>query len=75
MVVGNNVLTYKELVSALTKMYRTVEAIRGVPTGVPGPNWPNAKLRTNPGVAPDQAPSWVPSAYLIELSRLTLTHS
>jgi hypothetical protein len=75
MVIGSYVLTYKDLVSVLTKMYGTIEVIRGVPTGTPGPNWPNAKLRTDPGSAPDQAPSWVPSAYLVELSRLTLTHS
>ena len=75
MVIGNNVLTYKELVSAMSKLYRTIEAIRGVPTGTPGPNWSNVKLRAeHPGGAPAQAGSVRVSAYLQELSRLTVTH-
>jgi len=74
MVIGSNVLTYKELVSAMSKAYRTIEAIRGVPTGTPGPNWPNARLRTDPGQAPAHAGSLRPSEYLRELSRLTVTH-
>jgi hypothetical protein len=32
-VIGNNVLTYKELVSAMTKCYTTIERVRGVATG------------------------------------------
>lgn len=49
MIIGNNVLTYKELVSAMTKCHKTIELVRGVATGTPGPNFPNAKLRTDPG--------------------------
>ena len=46
MVIGKNVLTYIELVSIVTKCHKTVEVIRKVPTGTPGPSFPNAKLRT-----------------------------
>jgi hypothetical protein len=73
MVIGANVLMYNELVSGMAKMYRTIEAIRGVSTGTPGPEWPNASLRTDPGTMP--RPSSVrTSDYLRELSRLSVTH-
>jgi hypothetical protein len=49
MVIGKNVLTYKELVSIMTKCHKTVEVIRRGPTGTPGPAFPNARLRTDPG--------------------------
>jgi len=49
MVIGKNVLTYIELVSIMTKCHKTIEAIRKVPTGTPGPAFPNAKLRTDAG--------------------------
>jgi hypothetical protein len=49
MVIDKNVLTYKELVSAMTKCHKTIEVIRGVPTGTPGPAFPNARLRNDPG--------------------------
>jgi hypothetical protein len=77
MVIGKNVLTYKELVSAMAKCHKTIEVIRGVPTGTPGPNFPNAKLRTDPGnpVVPAGQTQLRPSGYLIELSRLVITHS
>jgi hypothetical protein len=74
MIIGDNVLTYKELVSAMKKMYRTIEAIRGVSTGTPGPRWPNARLRTDPGRGPEQSSSIAVSEYLNELSRLAVTH-
>jgi hypothetical protein len=73
-VIGNNVLTYKELVSAMSKSYRTIETIRGVSRGTPGPNWPNARLRTDLGKTSTPAGSMRPSQYLEELSRLTVTH-
>ncbi len=76
MVIGKNVLTYKELVSAMTKCHKTIEVIRGVATGTPGPNFPNAKLRTDPGspvVGTGQ--QLRASDYLNELSRLVVTHS
>jgi hypothetical protein len=73
-VIGGWWLTYRELISAMTKMYQTIEVIRGVPTGTPGPNWPNARLRTEvPAVTPSGA-TLRPSQYLHELSRLTITH-
>jgi hypothetical protein len=75
MVIGKHVLSYRELVSAITKCHRTIEVIRGVPTGAPGPNFPNAKLRTDPGNAPVVAGGMQPSSYLRELSRLVVTHS
>jgi hypothetical protein len=50
MVIGGNVLTYKELVSAVTKCHKTIEMIRGVATGTPGPAFPNARLRTVQGI-------------------------
>ena len=41
-------LTYKELVSIMTKCHKTIEVVRKVPTGTPGPAFPNARLL--PGV-------------------------
>ncbi|HEX6686062.1 MAG TPA: hypothetical protein VF062_25020 [Candidatus Limnocylindrales bacterium] len=76
MVIGKNVLTYKELVAAMTKCHNAVETIRGVATGSPGPDFPNAQLRTifsgTTSVNPGQMR---PSNYLKELSRLVVTHS
>lgn len=75
MVIGKNVLTYKELVSTMTKCQKAVEVIRRGPTGTPGPAFPNARLRTDPG-NPVAAPgSLRPSSYLQELSRLVVSHS
>jgi hypothetical protein len=75
MVIGKDVLTYKELVSAMTKCHKTIEVIRRVPTGTPGPNFPNAKLRTDPGNPAARAGTLQPTNYLRELSRLVVTHS
>jgi len=75
MVIGKNVLTYKELVSAMTKCHKTIEVIRGVATGPPGPNFPNAKLRTDPGTPVVSTGQLRASDYLKELSRLVVTHS
>jgi len=36
LVIGQNVLSYKDLVTALTKCHRTIEVIRGIATGTPG---------------------------------------
>ena len=55
MVIGKNVLTYKELVSIMTKCHKTIEVIRRAPTGTPGPTFPNAQLRTDPGNPSDPA--------------------
>ena len=46
MVIGSHVLTYKEMVSAMTKCHRAIEVIRGGPIPDPSPNFPNAQLRT-----------------------------
>lgn len=73
MVIGGLVLTYKDLVSAMTKMYHGVEKIRGVPTGTPGPNFPNAVLRTTVPPRPVQG-NVRASDYLKELSRLSVNH-
>jgi hypothetical protein len=75
MVIGNNVLTYKELVSAMTKCHKTIELIRGVATRTPGPNFPNTKLRTDPGKPAVSTWNIRPNDYLKELSRLVVTHS
>lgn len=75
MTIGKNVLTYKELVSAMTKCHKTIEVIRGVATGMPGPNFPNAKLRTEQGIRVARTGQLQPSEYLKELSRLVVTHS
>lgn len=72
-VIGQNVLTYTELVSSMTKMARTIEVIRGVPTGSPGPKFANASLRTDPGNA--ATGQTTASAYVKELTRLVVTHS
>jgi hypothetical protein len=75
MVIGQNVLTYKELVSIMTKCYKTIELIRGAPTGTPGPAFPNARLRTDSGNPVATPGSLQPTSYLQELSRLMITHS
>jgi hypothetical protein len=75
MVIGKNVLTYKELLSAMTKCHKTIEVVRGVPTGTPGPGFPNARLRTDPGNPAATPGSLRPTSYLQELNRLMITHS
>jgi hypothetical protein len=73
MVIGRNALTYRDLVSAMNKMHRAIEKIRRTPTGVPGPNFPNAILRTEvPGRA--AVSSGRPSEYLREMARLSISH-
>ena len=74
MVIGKNVLTYKELVAAMTKCYKTIEVVRGISTGTPGPRFPNANLRTDPGIAPGPG-QFQPSPHLREQTRLVVTHS
>ena len=74
MVIGNHVLTYRQLLTAMTKTHRAVEVIRGVETGTPGPQFPNAKLRTQVDPPAATADQWRPSEYLRELSRLVVTH-
>jgi hypothetical protein len=75
MVIGTNVLTYRELVSIMTKCHKTIEVIRKVPTGTPGPAFPNARLRTGPGNPVATPGSLRPTSYLQELNRLMITHS
>jgi hypothetical protein len=75
MVIGKDVLTYKELVSIMTKCHTTIEVIRGVSTGTPGPDFPNAQLRTDPGDPVAMRGLLMPSGHLRELSRLAITHS
>jgi hypothetical protein len=76
MAIGRFDLTYQELVSAMTKMYRTVEKTGGAPTGPPCPSFPNAVLRTQ--VPARQVPVGVtslgPSKYIREIGRLSLSH-
>ncbi|MGZ4531166.1 MAG: hypothetical protein ACXVXP_02310 [Mycobacteriaceae bacterium] len=73
MVIGRLVLTYQDLHSAITKMYRAVEKVRGVSTGISGPNFPNATLRTT--VPPRQvAGNMRASDYMKEVSRLSVNH-
>ncbi len=79
MIIGGDVLTYKELVSAISKMYRTIEVIRG-PSVRPGDTWVNASLRTETGpregfaAAPSGAIVMRPSEYTKELGRLIISH-
>ena len=73
MVIGQDMLTYKELVSAMTKIYRTIESIRG-PSVRPGETWTNASLRTDAGAPPPNAGSMQPTEYLKALSRLLISH-
>ena len=75
MVIGKNVLTYIELVSIVTKCHKTVEVIRKVPTGTPGPAFPNAQLRTDSGNPAVRSATLRPTSYLQELNRLMVTHS
>ena len=77
MVIGKNVLTYVDLVAIMTKCHATIEVIRKAPTGTPGPEFPNAKLRTDPGI-PVPRPGVMmlrPTSNLQELTRLIITHS
>lgn len=74
--IGNHSVRYAELVDHMRKLYEAVQVLRGVPTGVPGPEWPNAQLRTDLGVRASR-PGFAPvmaSDYLRELSRLIVTH-
>jgi hypothetical protein len=41
----------------------------------PGPNFPNAKLRTDPGSLVASSGQMRPTHYLKELSRLVVSHS
>lgn len=75
MVIGKNVLTYKELVSIMIKCHKTIEVIRRAPTGTPGPAFSNARLRTDPGNPVTTPGSLRPTSYLQELNRLMITHS
>jgi hypothetical protein len=75
MAIGANVLTYKQLVSIMTKCHKTIEVIRKAPTGTPGPAFPNARLRTDPGNPAVTPGSLQPTSNLQELSRLMITHS
>jgi hypothetical protein len=73
MVIGGLILTYEDLVLAMTKMYLTVETVRHGPTGTPGPSFPNAVLRATvpPG---DNVGNVAASEYLKEISRLSVSH-
>ena len=75
LVIGADVLTYKELVSAMTKCHKTIEVIRGVSTSNPGPAFPNARLRTDPGTPVPSTSGLQPTNNLQELIRLMTTHS
>lgn len=75
MIIGDHVLTYQEIVSAMTKCHTTIEVIRGVATGTPGPAFPNAVLRTDVGDPTGNTSTLRATDYLKELSRLTVTHS
>jgi hypothetical protein len=72
MVIGQDSLTYRELVAIITKMYVTIEAIRG-PSVRPGDVWSNAALRTDP--RPVQRNSTLRfSNHVKEFSRLVISH-
>jgi hypothetical protein len=65
----------KELVSAMTKCHRTIEIIRGVPTGDPCSKFPNALLRTTDPSTPTPRPRFTASDYLKQMARLGVTHA
>ena len=74
MVLGAYRLTYRELVGDITKMYRTVEAIRG-PSVTPGQPWSNVTLRAHiPPRTPAAGLALSPTNYLREVSRLNISH-
>jgi hypothetical protein len=61
MVIGSHVLTCKDLVSAMTKCHKTIELIRGVATGTPGPSsrTPNCgPIQANPSSASGRCERW-----------------
>lgn len=73
--IGGESIRYIELVDHLRKLHASIEVLRGVPTGTPGPTWPNMKLRTDYGARPKAATgTMMASDYLRELSRLIVTH-
>ena len=77
MVIGKNVLTYKELVTAMTKCHKTIKVIRGAATGTPGRTFPTPSFEPIQGTRVVGAGQMQmrPSDYLRELSRLMVTHS
>jgi hypothetical protein len=75
-VIGSDVLTYKELVSAMTKCHKTIEVIRGVATGDPSPEFPKDVHRTQDRRADIVAASGQNfSDYFRQLARLARTHA
>lgn len=74
-VIGSHVLNYRELVAAMAKCHKTIEVIRGVPTGDPGPKFPNAILRTTDPSIPAARPGFTASDYLKTIARLGVTHA
>jgi hypothetical protein len=76
-VIGSHVLTYKELVSAMTKCHRAIEVIRGEPTPDPSPNFPNAQLRTvDPRYPKKGGPiTTTVTDYFKQIARLGVSHA
>lgn len=75
-VIGNDALSYRELVGAMTKCHKTVEVVRGVPTGDPSPKFANAMLRTtDPSISAGATSGFRVSDYFKQLVRLQLTHA
>jgi hypothetical protein len=74
MVIGKYELTYKTLVVVLTKCHRTIESIRRSATGIPGPNFPHAIPRTDPGNPAVPTGNMFATDYTKELTRLLVTH-
>ena len=71
--IGPHVLTYKQLVAAITKCHRTIEKIRGVPSGQPVTVDTYSGTAESVLPAPGSGRSFV-SAHLKELWRVSITH-
>jgi hypothetical protein len=68
------VLSYKQLVGAMTKCHKTVEVIRGVPTG--RPKFANATLgTTDPSTLAGATFDFRVSDYFKQLVRLQVTQA
>jgi len=74
MTIGQWELTFVSLVTVMAKCHHTIEAIRKAPTGRFGPNFPNAKLRTDPGSPAAPTGNMYATDYTRELTRLMVTH-
>lgn len=60
----------------MTKCHKTIEVIRGVATGDPGPQFPNVKLRAvDPSHPKIGGPAFGVSDYFKQIARIGVSHA